>query len=405
MVMRKLEIVFLASLALGGYRGILTPYGVFVAQTMALFFLIFVKVQNRQFVKTTSLFNLLFPLIFILYVVFRSLIDLFYQEITAQNVIDCFKPIIVVSCLSLSLVRFHLVDDLCNPYSGRRDLIYWIVVFGALSTFYILGLHVASFQIGRLADGLYFSTLYVFSTLLVFATVLARHTVFSLRAGLGATAILLSRLFVDLRRTPVVVAAGFVASYLVFQLLRLLAGYSKDKKSSLSSRVIRTFVFVIILVAVYWFIENGGFARLNLEAIQYALFDVRLVDLTIAINEVFEVKPVFGLGPIYTLNLEQNAQVHSLPGMIFLSFGVVGIGLFLTLTVRLMIVAASSFLKRGKVAETKFAFVLASVFYLAFFTFSARGVEIEAFAIFALAMLIGMEDDETRRYRSRARRC
>lgn len=389
--MRKIEILFLASLALGGYRGILTPNGVFALQTLALFLLIAFKFKTRQFARTPRPFDLLFILIFSVYIILRSTVDLFNQAVTLENVFDFIKPIIVISCLSLSLFRFQLVDDLCDPLTNRRHLTHWIVVFGAVSTLYILGLHVVSMRVGRLDGGLYFSTLYVFASLLLFASLLSNRTLFSMSKDVGMSMALVLRLFMDLRRTPVVVVGGFVVSYLLLKFFRTMLGMSKQQKLSVTSKLIRMVILVIIVAGVYWFIANGNFSRLNLKSLQFALYDVRILDVKLAVDEVLSNDPFFGLGPVFSLNLHYSAQVHSLPAAIFVSYGGIGFFLYLILAIRLIIITIVAFTKRHDVAEAKFSFLLASLFYLLFFTLSARGFEIESFSMFAFALAIGMK--------------
>lgn len=388
--MRKLEILFVASLALGGYRGIFTPYGVFALQTLSLFVLIAVKVHQRHFVRTARLFDLLFPVTFFGYLIIRSTVDLLDVVVTLPNIVDFFKPVIVAACLLLSLFRFQLVEDLCKPSTNRLHLTHWVVMFGTLSTFFIVGLHAASLQFGRLDDGLYFSTLYVFSTLLVLSVVLSNQTLFSIKWDLGMLAVLVFRLLVDLRRTPLLVVGGFVTTFLLARILQRIFLGSKNIKSPRFKKILRLVILGVISTSIYSFIASGSFNRLSLSALQYALYDVRILDLKIALEEVFAVDPIFGLGPFFSLNLYHSNQVHSLPGAIFVSYGWFGLILYLMMVVRLVFATLNASVQRQHGSEAKFAFLLASVFYLLFFTFSARGFEIESFSIFALALAIGI---------------
>ena len=247
--MRKLEILFILSLALGGYRAILTPNFVFLFQTFLLFLLIFFKIKEKQFTKTVRPFELLIFLFFITYFGLRSIIDLVNESINVQNLFDVLKPIIVIMCISLSFFSFKLVDDFCNQAPGRH-LSHWVVISGMISTFFILFLHLQAFRLGRLGDGLYFSTLYIFSSLLLIANLLQNKTLSSFRRDTGALFLLTSRLLVDLRRTPVVLVTGFILCFLVLQMFREVFRLNKTKSTSRLQKVLRFFLLLPFVLIV-----------------------------------------------------------------------------------------------------------------------------------------------------------
>ena len=377
---------------IGGYRSVLTPNGVFALQAFALFALIIIKAYHGQFLRTRRPLELLFLLFFISYIILRSIADLLSEPVTVQNVSDVIKPIIIMSCLSLAFFRFQLVDDLLNQ-APCRHLSHWIVIFGTVSTLLILSLHLTSFRIGRLywMPGAYFSTLYVFSSLLLTAALLSKKKLFSNGKSRMALVFLLSRLFVDLRRTPVAIMGIFIVSYIGLLSLRFLLVNIKRKKNSMFQKVLRLAGVLLLGAGPYWLIVNGHFSRLNWNAIQFALFDVRLMNIKTALDEVLLVNPFFGLGPVFELNLQYSGQVHSLPAALFVSFGWVGLTLFLLLPLRLLFDVISTTISDHPGAEDRLAFLTATLFYLIFFTFSARGFEIESFSIFALALTIGMK--------------
>ena len=388
--MRKLEILFILSLALGGYRAILTPNFVFLFQTFLLFLLIFFKIKEKQFTKTVRPFELLIFLFFITYFGLRSIIDLVNESINVQNLFDVLKPIIVIMCISLSFFSFKLVDDFCNQAPGRH-LSHWVVISGMISTFFILFLHLQAFRLGRLGDGLYFSTLYIFSSLLLIANLLQNKTLSSFRRDTGALFLLTSRLLVDLRRTPVVLVTGFILCFLVLQMFREVFRLNKTKSTSRLQKVLRFFLLLPFVLIVYWVVNSDIFNRLNWQAIKFALFDVRVLDIEIAYEKVMSVNPIFGLGPIFSLDLHHSAQVHSLPAGIFVSFGWVGVFLFLLLFVRLLVDAVLCSTSWRVASQNKLLFLIATIFYMLFFTFSARGFEIESFSIFAFGLAVGMK--------------
>jgi O-antigen ligase len=93
--------------------------------------------------------------------------------------------------------------------------------------------------------------------------------------------------------------------------------------------------------------------------------------------------PLFGLGPTFHIALEHNGQVHSLPVQVFAHYGVLGVLLIFGVFIQLV---GGFFTIYRKNDREMIPFVSAAIFYLAFFSFSARGLEIESFAILSLAV-------------------
>ena len=166
---------------------------------------------------------------------------------------------------------------------------------------------------------------------------------------------------------------------------------NKNKSTNFLQKVLRFFLLLPLVLIVYWVVNSDIFNRLNWQAIKFALFDVRVLDIEIAYEKVMSVNPIFGLGPIFSLDLHHSAQVHSLPAGIFVSFGWVGVVLFLLLFMRLLVDAVLCSISRREGAHNKLVFLIATMFYMIFFTFSARGFEIESFSIFAFGLAAGMK--------------
>lgn len=384
--MRRLETLFLATLALGGVRTLITPNLVFLCQFAALNFLILAKLYSKDFLPVRSPIVLLLPLTFVLYFSFRSAGALAAGDIVAADVTATLKHIAVVCSLSLALFRFRLTEDFFSD-GQTFVLVRLIVVLGALSTGYILSLHLLTFRIGRLEDGLYFSTFYVFSIFLLSAFVLSGQKLFSSKIDFLILLPLAVRLFVDLRRTPVIVVSLFVVVFVIVIFVRKLLKKEHKTRRSTLQKLLLACVVLTIAVGVYQIVSSGVFSRLNVEALRFALFDIRLVDIMIAVETTMDMNPIFGLGPTYSPDLVTSEQVHSLPGAIFLGYGGIGLLLFIWLVARITFGALElSVRQRG--ANPSYIYLIASSLYVIFFTFSARGFEIEVFSLLAIALVI-----------------
>jgi len=384
---RLFEVAFILSLAIGGVRDIITPYGVFALQMLTLFSLIFVKFYLNQTQKTTSIISVLLPAFMILYFLFRIIFSISISQLNIDSIIIIIKHFSVLMAISICFFRFKLLDDMFY-FSKRYNIIHFIIISGFISTIYILFIHLINFRIGRIEDGLYFSTIYVFSTFISIFFFLSGKRVFSYKVDLFILLILIIRLLIDLRRTPILMLAIFV-------ILFFLAGtfkktiFGNGKSFNPVHAVLRLLLFLIFLYGILLFVQSGIFSRLNLQSLKYALFDVRYIDIIHTIDLTMRVNPIFGVGPLADFDLIYSEQVHSLPVRIFSEYGFLGVSLFVGVWLIITVKALFALLRRDPDSETRSPFLFSASLYALFFTFSARGFEIEVFAILGLAVAVG----------------